>query len=119
MEEVFERQTPNVKDFLLKTSILERVSASLCDAVTERVNSQRELEALEQANLFIIPLDQSRIWYRYHRLFAELLRQRLQVTDAISADGASPFWQVSGLRRRDFPRSDPSCAGWFGLGTGG
>jgi LuxR family maltose regulon positive regulatory protein len=84
MEEVFDRQTPDVKDFLLKTSILDRLSAPLCDAVTEKTDSQHALEALEQANLFIVPLDQSRVWYRYHRLFAELLRQRLQVTEAIS-----------------------------------
>ena len=84
IEEVFERQSPDVKDFLLKTSILERLSAPLCDAVTEKTDSQHMLEILEQANLFIVPLDQSRVWYRYHRLFAELLRQRLQVTETIS-----------------------------------
>jgi LuxR family maltose regulon positive regulatory protein len=86
MEEVFERQTPDVKDFLLKTSILERLSTSLCNAVTGKTNSQHLLEVLERANLFILPLDQSRQWYRYHRLFAELLRQRLQVSEAISAN---------------------------------
>ncbi len=84
IEEVFDRQTPDVKDFLLKTSVLERFSASLCNAVTEKTDSQHTLEMLEQANLFIIPLNQSRVWYRYHRLFAELLRQRLQVTETIS-----------------------------------
>jgi LuxR family maltose regulon positive regulatory protein len=95
MDEVFERQTPEVKDFLLKTSILERLSAPLCDTVISdqslalsrvegAVNSQSLLEYLEHSNLFIIPLDQSRQWYRYHRLFAELLRQRLQITESIS-----------------------------------
>lgn len=84
LDEVFERQSPDVKEFLLKTSVLERLSASLCNAVTEKTDSQHTLEMLEQANLFIIPLDQSRTWYRYHRLFAELLRQRLQVTETIS-----------------------------------
>ncbi len=116
MEEVFERQTPNVKEFLLKTSILERVSASLCDAVTEKINSQRELEALEQANLFIIPLDQSRIWYRYHRLFAELLRQRLQVTAAISANALHGLASQWFSNEWTFPRSDPSRSGGFRLG---
>jgi LuxR family maltose regulon positive regulatory protein len=77
MEEVCDRQTPDVKDFLLKTSILERLSAPLCDAVTEKADSQHTLEMLEQANLFIVPLDQDCMWYRYHRLFADLLRQRL------------------------------------------
>jgi LuxR family maltose regulon positive regulatory protein len=79
IEEVFERQPADVRDFLLKTSILERLSASLCDAVTDRADSQSLLEALEQANLFIVPLDQRREWYRYHRLFAELLRHRLRI----------------------------------------
>lgn len=80
IEEVFEKQSPDVKDFLLKTSILERLSGPLCDAVAEKRNSQELLEVLEQANLFIIPLDQSRVWYRYHRLFADLLRNRLRAS---------------------------------------
>jgi LuxR family maltose regulon positive regulatory protein len=80
IEEVFERQSPAVKDFLLETSILERLSGSLCDAVTVKTTSQGILESLEQANLFIVPLDQSRGWYRYHRLFAELLRHRLRLS---------------------------------------
>jgi len=80
IEEVFEGQSPGVKDFLLKTSILERLSGPLCDAVTEQTVSQEMLVALEQANLFIVPLDQSREWYRYHRLFADLLRHRLRTS---------------------------------------
>jgi LuxR family maltose regulon positive regulatory protein len=80
IEEVFERQPAEVQEFMLKTSILERLSALLCDAVTERVDSQGMLLQLEQANLFVVPLDQSREWYRYHRLFAELLRQRLRTS---------------------------------------
>lgn len=78
IEEVFERQPAEVQDFLLRTSILERLSGSLCDAVADRAGSSLLLDRLEHANLFIVPLDQSRTWYRYHRLFAELLRQRLQ-----------------------------------------
>lgn len=78
IEEVYESQSAEVKDFLLKTSILDRLQASLCDAVSGKSNSQALLEALEQANLFIVPLDQSREWYRYHRLFSELLRDRLR-----------------------------------------
>ena len=81
IEEVFERQSPDVKDFLLKTSILERLTGPLCDTIAERTDSQNVLEALEQANLFIVPLDQSRGWYRYHRLFAELLRHRLRTSN--------------------------------------
>jgi LuxR family maltose regulon positive regulatory protein len=80
-QEVFDRQPKEIQDFLLKTSVLERLCASLCDAVTERVGSQELLENLEQANLFIIPLDQSRTWYRYHRLFRDLLRHRLSAQD--------------------------------------
>ena len=80
IEEVFEKQSPDVKEFLLKTSILERLSGPLCDAVAEQTNSQELLEVLEQANLFIVPLDQSREWYRYHRLFADLLRHRLRAS---------------------------------------
>lgn len=81
IEEVFERQKPGVQDFLLKTAILDRLSAPLCDAVTDRNDSNRVLTLLEQANLFIIPLDQSRRWFRYHRLFTELLRHRLKISE--------------------------------------
>jgi LuxR family maltose regulon positive regulatory protein len=84
IEEVFKRQSIEIQDFLLKTSILDRLCGSLCDAVAGRTGSRSLLEHLEHANLFIIPLDQSCTWYRYHRLFAELLRQRLQVTESIS-----------------------------------
>lgn len=80
LEEVFEQQSPEVKTFLIKTSVLERLSGPLCDAVVERTGSQTLLEMLEQGNLFIVPLSQSRVWYRYHRLFAELLQNRLRVT---------------------------------------
>lgn len=82
IDEVFERQSPDVKDFLLKTSILEQLSGPLCDAVAEKTASQELLEAMEQSNLFIVPLDQARIWFRYHRLFTELLRHRLRASDS-------------------------------------
>lgn len=84
IEEVFERQSAEEQDFLLKTSILDRLSGPLCDAVSGRTGSRRLLERLEHANLFIIPLDQSCTWYRYHHLFAELLRQRLHYTETLS-----------------------------------
>ena len=80
-QEVFEKQPNEVQDFLLKTSILDQVCASLSNAVTERPGSRTVLETLEQANLFITPLDQSRTWYRYHRLFRDLLRNRLRAQD--------------------------------------
>jgi LuxR family maltose regulon positive regulatory protein len=79
MDEVFQQQPADVQDFLLRTSILDRFTAALCDAVAERDDSHEVLLALEQANLFIVPLDESRQWYRYHRLFADLLRHRLEV----------------------------------------
>ena len=79
VDEVFQRQSADVQDFLLKTSILDRLTAPLCNAVVERDDSRQVLLALEQANLFIIPLDPLREWYRYHHLFADLLQHRLQV----------------------------------------
>jgi len=80
-EEVFSRQPAPVQSFLLATSILERLCGPLCDAVTGQQESQGRLCALEQANLFVVALDEERHWYRYHHLFAEALRTRLQQTD--------------------------------------
>jgi LuxR family maltose regulon positive regulatory protein len=93
IEEVLNQQPENVQNFLLQTAILDRLNGSLCDAVrfgktkstsssdgtavTEQENSQSILEMLDRANLFIVPLDDKRQWYRYHHLFADLLRQRL------------------------------------------
>ena len=77
IEEVLEQQPESVQNFLLQTSILNQLTESLCDALTGQENSQQVLESLERANLFIIPLDEQRRWYRYHHLFADLLRQRL------------------------------------------
>jgi ATP/maltotriose-dependent transcriptional regulator MalT len=77
-EEVLERQPEPVRAFLLETSVLERLSGELCDAVTAGSDGQAMLEQLERANLFLIPLDEVRGWWRYHQLFADLLRVRLQ-----------------------------------------
>ena len=63
--------------FLLETSVLERLSGALCDAVTGRQDGQPMLEQVERANLFLVPLDEVRGWWRYHQLFADLLRARL------------------------------------------
>jgi LuxR family transcriptional regulator, maltose regulon positive regulatory protein len=76
-EEVLERQPEQVREFLLETSVLERLSGPLCDAVTGRTDGQAMLEAIERANLFLVPLDEVRGWWRYHQLFADLLRARL------------------------------------------
>ena len=85
VEEVLQQQTAAVQSFLLQTSILDRLCGPLCDAVLQgddfrapSASGQATLEYLEHANLFVVPLDNERRWYRYHHLFAELLRQRLQ-----------------------------------------
>jgi LuxR family transcriptional regulator, maltose regulon positive regulatory protein len=76
-EEVLDRQPEPVKHFLLQTSILDRLSASLCDAVTAQGGGKARLAALERGNLFLVPLDDHRRWYRYHQLFADVLRAHL------------------------------------------
>jgi LuxR family maltose regulon positive regulatory protein len=80
IEEVLDQQPESVQTFLLQTAILARLTGSLCDALTGQEDGQVTLETLEQANLFIVPLDDERLWYRYHHLFADLLRQRLHQT---------------------------------------
>jgi LuxR family maltose regulon positive regulatory protein len=77
-EEVISRQPELVRSFLLQTSILERMTADLCDRLMGRNDSQAMLRQLDQANLFLIPLDDERRWYRYHHLFAEVLRNQLR-----------------------------------------
>jgi LuxR family transcriptional regulator, maltose regulon positive regulatory protein len=77
-DEVLDRQTEPVRAFLLETSVLERLSGELCDAVTGRAGSQAMLAGIERAGLFLVPLDEVRGWWRYHHLFADLLRARLQ-----------------------------------------
>ncbi len=79
VEEVLGQQSKTIQTFLLRTSILERLCGPLCDAVLldASASGQETLEYLEHANLFIVPLDSERRWYRYHHLFGELLRKRL------------------------------------------
>ncbi len=96
VEEVLQRQSESVRDFLLQTSILERLSSTLCDAVTGREDGRSLLEALERGNLFVVPLDDKRQWYRYHHLFADVLRAHLAQEQPD---------QVPALRRR--------AAAWF------
>jgi ATP/maltotriose-dependent transcriptional regulator MalT len=80
IEEVLKQQSESIQSFLFCTSILDRMCGSLCDAVLQKVpgSGQETLRYLEQSNMFIIPLDNERRWYRYHHLFSELLKQRLQ-----------------------------------------
>ncbi len=80
VEEVLEQQSETIQSFLLQTSVLDRLNASLCNALLDQQDGQEYLEFLEHANLFVIPLDEERHWYRYHHLFADLLRQRLKRT---------------------------------------
>lgn len=100
VEEVLGQQEARIQTFLLRTSILERMCGPLCDAMVGdlSLSGQTTLEYLERANLFIIPLDQERRWYRYHHLFAELLRLRLPQSSASSAAEAQSL--VNELHRR-------------------
>lgn len=77
IEEVLGKQPESTQIFLLKTAILNRLTGSLCDALTGQGNGQETLEMLDRTNLFIVPLDEERRWYRYHHLFADLLQQQL------------------------------------------
>jgi ATP-dependent transcriptional regulator len=81
LEEVFSGLPQSLRDFLLETSVLTRMNRSLCQAVTGQSNSQELLEQLEQLNLFIIPLDEQRHWYRYHSLLVRFLNQLLSRTN--------------------------------------
>jgi LuxR family maltose regulon positive regulatory protein len=78
VEEVLSQQPSGVLNFLLKTSILDRMCGPLCEAVTEETGGQAMLEILEHANLFLIPLDDESTWYRFHHLFAQMLQARLR-----------------------------------------
>ncbi len=80
IEEVLEQQSESVQSFLLETAVLNRLTGSLCDALTGQDNGQTTLEMLEHDNVFIVPLDDERRWYRYHHLFADFLRLRLRQT---------------------------------------
>ena len=91
VEEVLNRQPEKMQIFLMETSFLERMTASLCNAVTGTADAQNMLEYLERSNLFLIPLSEERDWYRYHALFADQLRARL---------GHQRAGQISILQRR-------------------
>lgn len=78
MAEVLDGQPPELRSFLLRTSVLGRLSGPLCDAVLQTSGSASVLEQIERENLFVVPMDMSRHWYRYHQLFGELLRTELR-----------------------------------------
>jgi LuxR family transcriptional regulator, maltose regulon positive regulatory protein len=102
VEEVLRRQPHHIRSFLLQTSILDRLSGPLCDAVTGREDSQQLLAALERGNLFVVPLDDKRRWLRYHHLFADALRVHAaeeQPTDIPALHRrASAWWERNGQR---------------------
>jgi len=84
VQDVLERLPDETLDFLLKTSILDRISVPLAGVVTEHPNPRKLLSEIEASNLFLVPLDRDRTWYRYHRLFADLLRSLLHKQDGTS-----------------------------------
>jgi LuxR family maltose regulon positive regulatory protein len=109
LEEVLQRQSERVQTFLLRTSILDQLCGPLCDTVLRdpAVSGQAILEYLEHANLFLVPLDDERRWYRYHHLFADLLRQRLSSVDAAGDVAelhrrASQWYEDHGLEMEAF-----------------
>src|SRR5438034_1183425 len=118
VEEVLQRQPAPVRSFLRQTSILDRLSGPLCDAVTGQEEGNARLEALERGNSFVVPLDDKRHWYRYHHLFAEVLSAHLMAEqpDQVSAlhRRASEWYEQNGsaadairhaLAARDFARA--------------
>ena len=112
-EEVFSRLPPEIQDFLRRTSSLDRLCAPLCDAVTGGTGSNKLLKRLEQANMFLLRLDEKREWYRYHQLFSdflrtecdagELQRQHLQASAWYEANGFEEEAIRHSLAGRDFP----------------
>jgi len=84
-DEVLDSTSPNDREFLLFTSILEQMTGTLCNAITQRHDGQATLHRLEDLGLFIIPMDDKRCWYRYHHLFADMIKSRLQDLYPISA----------------------------------
>ncbi len=103
IEEVLSQQPPRVMEFLLKTSILDQLTAPLCDAVTGNQDSQDILICLEQSNVFLLSLDDEQRWYRYHHLFSDLLRKRLSTSHAGEIKSlharASEWYEANGSLR--------------------
>ncbi|PKO15701.1 MAG: helix-turn-helix transcriptional regulator [Chloroflexi bacterium HGW-Chloroflexi-10] len=101
VEEVLQHQSEKIRSFLLQTAILNRLCAALCNAITEREDSKEILEVLERSNLFLIPLDDQRQWYRYHHLFADVLQTHLMETQPEQVfnlhQRASVWYEQNGL----------------------
>ena len=92
VEEVINRQPAEVREFLCKTSVLDRMNGGLCDAVMDRDDSSRTLRELNRINLFLIPLDSKRDWYRYHHLFADSLRKELSKEEERQVHHKAALW---------------------------
>lgn len=92
-EEVFNRQSQATQNFLLQTSVLDRFCASLCDEITQSQSSAKILDELSRANIFLVPLDQERKWYRYHHLFSEFLRGKMQAPKELHRRASQWFEQ--------------------------
>lgn len=97
-EEVLDQQPDDRRRFLLRTSILERMNAALCEAVTGEPGAQEQLRALESGNLFLLPLDESGQWFRYHHLFAEVLKNRLTADDLRMLHERAAEWFAANRR---------------------
>lgn len=110
MDQVLQRQPPHIQAFLMQTSILERLCSSLCDAATGRNDGQENLRYLEQTNLFTIPLDNQRHWYRYHQLFADLLHVRLRQSRGAEGVAALYLRASEWYERQGFVAEAVSCA---------
>jgi LuxR family maltose regulon positive regulatory protein len=91
-EEVLAQQSDAIRDFLCQTSILDRLTAPLCDAITGRGDSKELLRQLDGANLFLIPLDDQRQWYRYHHLFADFLRTEMDADSQAALHQRAAAW---------------------------
>lgn len=107
VEEVLRQQSATVQAFLLRTSVLDRLCGPLCDALLQGQGGEHMLQQLDQASLFIVPLDAERRWYRYHHLFADLLRQRLAQTEAAAPlhRRASQWYEAQGLELEAFQQA--------------
>lgn len=104
IEEVLHQQSVDVQSFLLRTSVLDRLCGPLCDAVLQSHGGQQVLHQLDQANLFIVPLDTERRWYRYHHMFSDLLRQRLGQAELAAPlhQRASQWYESQGMEVEAF-----------------
>ncbi len=102
VEEVLQHRSEHIRSFLLQTAILDRFCATLCNAVTGREDGKEMLETLERSNLFVVPLDDKRLWYRYHHLFADVLQTHLLEAQPGQVSSlhqrASVWYEQNGLR---------------------